>query len=89
MLFTKEELGAINLTIQVKSDNTPRLYDLATRRIAESVFDKILASAVEDRYVDAELEFSTQEKAFILTCIPEKQSIADGKLFDLILTKLQ
>lgn len=89
MLFTKEELGAINVIIQVKEDNTPRLYDLATRRTAEAVFDKVIATAQEEKFVDADLELNTQEKAFIITCIPEKQSIADGKLFDQLLTKLQ
>lgn len=88
MLFTKEELGAINVIIQVKEDNTPRLYDLATRRTAEATFDKIIATAQDDKFVDAEIELSTQEKAFIITCIPDKQSIADGKLFDKLIEKL-
>lgn len=89
MLFTKEELGAINIIIQMKEDNTPRMYDLATRRTAEAVFDKIVEKAVDDKFVDADVELSTQEKAFILTCIPEKQSLADGKLFDKIILQLQ
>lgn len=88
MLFTKEELGAINIVIQSENDR-PRVYDLATRRVAEAIFDKIIATAQNEMFVDAEIELSTQEKAFIITCIPEKQTIADGKLFDKLLLKLQ
>ena len=88
MLFTKEEFAAINTIIQLKEDNTARTYDLATRRIAELVFDKVLSTTKDNKYLEAEMEFSTQEKSFIITCIPVKQSIADGKLFDKLIEKL-
>lgn len=78
----------MNIVIQ-SEDNKPRVYDLVTRRTAEAIFDKIIATAQNEMFVDAEVELSTQEKAFIITCIPEKQTIADGKLFDKLLLKLQ
>lgn len=88
MLFTKDEFAAINTIIQLKEDNTARTYDLATRRIAESVFDKVLSTTKDNKYLEAEMEFSTQEKSFIITCIPANQSLADGKLFDKLIEKL-
>lgn len=89
MLFKKEEIKAMHILIQVKEDNTPRVYDLSTRRTAESIFDKIMAIVQNEEYVDAELELTTQEKAFLITCIPAQQSIVDGKMFDKLLPKLQ
>jgi len=88
MLFTKEEIELIHIIIQSKEDRTLRVYDLATRRIAESVFDKIMGTVKDDKYVDAELELNTQEKAFLITCIPAKQGIADGKFYDKIIEKI-
>ena len=89
MFFIKEEIKAMHVLIQVKEDNTPRLYDLSTRRTAESIFDKIMETIQDDSYVDAEIDFTTQEKALLLTYIPVQQSILDGKMFDKLLPKLQ
>lgn len=89
MFFTKEEVAAVHKTIQVTEEGTARTYDLSTRRTAESVYDKIMATVQDDMYVDTELEFTTQEKSFIITCLPKKMTIQDGKVLDPLLNKIQ
>lgn len=88
MEFLALECAAIHTIIQIDENQKPRTYDLGTRRTAESVYDKIMATVVDDRYTDVTIDFTTAEKSFILTCVPTKLSVTEGKIIDTLTTKL-
>lgn len=85
MEMTKRELGVINYAIQMDKDGKAAQYQsLPELTTALSVFDKIKACAkkndegVED-LADGKVNFTTEEKAFILGKLDRGWTLIDGQ----------
>lgn len=89
-MFTPQEFSFINLLLNVDNDKA-RVFSLGDRRTAESIYDKIFAHTDEkkENFLEAEVEFTTAEKALILKLIPAELSLVDGKIADSLSKKIQ
>lgn len=83
MTFLPEELGLINYALKDKIDIKPE-----DQKEAQEVLSKLMASTVpleegseRRKYVEAEVEFATKEKVFILGLIERPWSVGDGKYY--------
>jgi hypothetical protein len=70
MYFTKEQLGIIWLAINSDQNGNERKFSLMQLKDASSVLSKIKETCVdqEDKFIDGNLDFTTDEKKLIRDC---------------------
>lgn len=88
-MYTAFELWIINFAIQFQWKN-PRQYALAWLVVASSILSKIKTSVQDDKFIDWDIDFTSEEKVFLKWLIESEQWTAnDGEAVINLLQKLK
>jgi len=84
MKITKEELSLINFSLKTTGEAgqdgafVGRTFLADKLKLAIDVFGKMKANTTGDEFIDGEVEFTTEEKMFVLEMIDRAWALQDG-----------
>lgn len=92
IMFTVNELSVMNLAIQTSLDNKSHLLTGDELKLGVKTFKKLKTGTKEEngqpQFIDSEIEFEEDEKAFLLKKLDRPWSIVDGEYVLDVISKL-
>lgn len=72
MKITFGQLAIVNLIIQVDSEGKAKQFALAELTTASDIFKEIKKCVKEDKFIDGEIELTSEQKVFLTKLIDER-----------------
>ncbi len=86
MTLSKEELGLSHYVLRFSTERNheglyyPRQLSIEEMEVGVSINGKIKACVKDDKYVESEIELSTEEKAFMLKSIDRPLTVDEAEI---------
>ena len=72
MKVTQNQLGVLNLVLQLDKEWKAKQYILSELSLASDIFKEIKKLVVEDKFIDWEIELTSEQKVFLTKWIDER-----------------
>lgn len=85
MKVTPQQLSIINLLLQIDWEGKAKQYALSELTIASDIFKEIKKNVDEDKFIEWEIELTSEQKVFITKQIDERKwTVGDAEnIFEL------
>lgn len=85
MKISAGQLAIINLVLQIDNDGKAKQYALSELSVANEIFTEVKKNVKEDKFVDGEIDLTSEQKVFITKLIDERSwTVQDAEaVFDL------
>lgn len=85
MKITTGQLAIVNLVLQVDKEWKAKQYALSELTIASDIFKEIKKCVKDDKFIDGEIDLTSEQKVFITKLIDDREwTVGDAdNVFDL------